>query len=336
MSPARRLGLGGVGLLGLTGLGTLGYRALEGWPWLDALYMTVITLSTVGFREVGPLSDAGRLFTIALIGVGVGGALYVVTALAEFLIAGSLRQLVQRSAMQRRIEELADHVIVCGYGRYGRVVVEELVHAGAPVAAIELDPAREAQLLSAGIPYLIGSAASEEVLLRAGLARARAVVVTTASDADNVFITLCARELAPQVRIHARGESEASVRRLRQAGADVVTSPYRMGGLRSAASILRPSVVDFIEISAPGRGEEVDLEEIRVGEGSALVGRDLGSLESEAPRLLVVAHRRGGAKLGLAPAKTLAVEPGDHLVVVGERAAVDRLAERARSRGGPG
>jgi voltage-gated potassium channel len=333
MTPARRLVIALCGLAVVTALGTFGFVWIEGWPWFDALYMTVTTITTVGYREVGPLSGAGRAFVIALIAMGVGTTLYLLTALAALVLEGQLRTAWRRNAMQRRIDSLGSHVIVCGYGRYGRVVVEELVHANAPLVVVELDPALDSELAQAGVPYLIGSAVHDEVLERAGIRRARALVIATPSDSDNVFVTLSARELAPEILIHARGESEAALRRLLRAGANRVTSPYRMGGLRTAASILRPSVVDFLELSQPRRGEAIDLEEIRVAPGSPLCGRDVASLEAATPRLLVVALKRGEEPIRMAPDKATLLSDGDHLVVIGERPHLDQLARRAEGRG---
>jgi voltage-gated potassium channel len=332
MTPVRRLAIALCSLAAVTAFGTLGFVWIEGWPWFDALYMTVTTITTVGYREVGPLSTGGRAFVIALIAMGVGTTLYLLTALAALVLEGQLRTAWQRNAMQRRIDSLGSHVIVCGYGRYGRVVVEELVHADAALAVVEVDPALDSDLAQAGVPYLIGSAVHDEVLERAGIRRARALVIATSSESDNVFITLSARELAPEILIHARGESEAALRRLLRAGANWVTSPYRMGGLRTAASILRPSVVDFLELSHPGRGEAIDLEEIRVAPGSPLCGRDVASLEAATPRLLVVAIKRGEEAIRVAPDKSTRLSDGDHVVVIGDRLHLDQLARRAEAR----
>ena len=330
MTPLRRLALAVVGLAAVTAIGTLGFVWIEGWPWFDALYMTVTTITTVGYREVGPLSTGGRVFVIALIAMGVGTTLYLLTALAALVLEGQLRAVFLRNAMQRSIDALDSHVIVCGHGRYGRVVVEELVHAGAVLVVIEVNPALDSELAQTRVPYLIGSAVHDDVLERAGIRRARAIVIATSSESDNVFITLSARELAPGILIHARGESEAALRRLRRAGANFVTSPYRMGGLRTAASILRPSVVDFLELSQPRRGEAVDLEEIRVAPGSLLCGRDVASVEAATPRLLIVALKRGEEPIRIAPDKSTRLADGDHVVVIGEREHLDQLARRAQ------
>jgi voltage-gated potassium channel len=316
------------GLLAITAIGVSGYVLVEGMSFSDALFMTVITLSTVGYSEVQPLSPAGRLFTIGLIVSGGAMAIYLVSQLARAVLALDLRELFARQDMKKRIDELRDHVILCGFGRFGRFVADELVRAGEQLAVIEQDPARQPDLERSGLPYVLGSALGDDVLQLAGIARARAIVVGTGSDADNVFITLSARQLNPRVRIHARGESDAALSRLRLAGADQVVSSYHMGGLRMAMSILRPAVVDFLEISRPLIGEEIDLEEIAVSDGAALAGHSVAEIERTVARLRIVALKRGSAPLLLAPPGDERIAPGDHLVVIGARAGLENLARQ--------
>ncbi len=317
------------GLVVITLIGTAGYMVFEDMSWLDALYMTVITVSTVGYQEVAPLHPAGKIFTVGLIVTSVGVVLFLLSALAELVLEGRLRDLMQRTSMQNAIDRMRNHVIVCGYGRFGRVVADELEKLDVPILIVEIDPAREPELGRRQVPYLIGSATSDEVLERAGIERARALVVGTASEADNVFITLAARERSPDLRIHARGESDPAIRRLRQAGADQVISAYQMGALRVAASILRPAVVDFIEISRPRSGESINLEEVRVEGGSDLVGRSLAALEAAIPRIRVVALKRGEDRIQLMPPDETTVVGGDHLVVIGESSSLASLAQQA-------
>jgi voltage-gated potassium channel len=261
-------------LLGLVIVGTTGYIVIEGMSVLDAVFMTVITLSTVGFGEVHPLSPLGRSFTIGLIVVGVGSAAYVFSLLASVLIEGRVRELLGRNAMERVIDQLKDHVIVCGYGRFGKVVVDELRANQISVLVIDSSREKVPELERTGLPYLIGSAAADDVMERAGVRRARALVAATSSDPENVFITLSAREKNAAIRIHARAESEGGLRHLKLAGATQALSAYQSGGHRLAAAILRPSVVDFLELAVPGRSEAVLLEEVRVSAGSRLAGRD--------------------------------------------------------------
>lgn len=329
MNPRRRIVIAFAVLASIVVLGTAGYMAIEGWPLLDALYMTVITVATVGYREVHTLSTAGTLFTMLLIATGVGAALYVFARLAELVVDGELRDSLRRRAMERRIGRFSGHIVVCGYGRFGRVVADELLRAGETVVVIDHAPEVEGQLRDAGLPFVVGTAASDEVLERAGVASARAIVAATSSDSDNVFITLAARELSPRIQIYARAETDAATRRLERAGACSVTSPFRIGGQRVAASILRPSVVDFLEIGRPRQGGEVDLEELRIGAGSALVGRSVRALEEQAPGVRIVAVKRAGEAILIAPVADTPIGTDDHVVVIGARTPLLRLAELA-------
>ena len=330
MRPTRMLLVAFAGLTTLTIGGTVGYVLIEGLPWLDALFMTAITISTVGYGEVAPLSHAGRIFTIGLIITGVGVGLYLLSSMAELLIEGRIRYLMERRAMQKQIDKLEGHVIVCGYGRFGAVVVEELSPDQLACVIIESDPSREPELVREKVPYVIGSALSDEVLEQAGVRRASSIVIATSSDSDNVFITLSARELNPRIRVHARAESATVKRRLRLAGAENVISAYQMGGMRMAAALLRPSVVDFLEISTPWHGEPVDLEEIRVGIGSPLSGKSIEALEREAPRLRIVALKRPADPIRVIPDADMQVEGDDHLVVIGERPSLEKLSQQAQ------
>ena len=326
MSSIRRFLITIVGIVVLTIGGTAGYMAIERMSLLDALYMTVITISTVGYEEVEPLDAVGRVFTMGLIVVGVGTAFYLFAAVTQFVVEGQLRDLVGRMAMKRRIEQLEGHVVICGFGRMGRVVAQEVARSGGTAVVIERDPSREAELVQSELLYVIGSALEDRVLEDAGVPLARAIVIATASDADNVYITLSARAMNPKIAIHARGESETGLQRLRMAGADQAISAYQWGGIRLATSIMRPSVIDFLEMSFPGRGAEVDLEEVRVAEGSALVGRSIAAVEQSSTRLRIVALKRGNAPSVLIPDPATRLEPGDFLVAIGDRDTLRRLA----------
>jgi voltage-gated potassium channel len=325
-TPARRFAYAIAGLTTIVLLGAAGYILIEGMTFIDALYMSVSTVSTVGFGEVQPLSAGGRLFTIGLIIVGVSSAGYLLATAAELVFEGSLREFFGRTAMYRKIHNLKDHVIVCGFGRLGRAVVQELMRNDVPLVVVESDPAKEAELAAMNVFYVIGSALHDSTMEDAGVSTARAVVVATASDADNVYITLSVREKNPQMLIHARGDSEEGLRRLKLAGATQVLSAYHWGGVRIAASILRPSVVDFLELSAPGSESEVDLEEINIAKNSAVIGMTIGAIESRFGRLRVVALRRDNQPISMIPDQNTKIEGGDMLVVIGEARSLDSLA----------
>jgi len=326
MTPTRRFALALSLVVLMTVIGAIGYMLIEHWSVLDAFYMSVITISTVGFGEVKPLSPAGRLFTIGLIVTGVGSAIYLFSVIGELVVEGRLREFLGKSAMNRKIHNLQQHVIVCGYGRFGRAVVEELTHKAVPMVVIETDPAKQAELDAVGALHVLGSALEDAVLDDAGVSAARAIIVATGSDADNVYITLSAREKNPKILIYARGDSDAGLRRLKLAGADQVVAAYQWAGMRIAASIVRPSVVDFLQLSVPGRESEVDLEEIRVSPASPAAGMSIAAVEQQNPRLRIVAMKRKDQPLEMIPAPETKIEPGDLLVVIGESESLKRLA----------
>lgn len=326
MTATRRFALAVSLVAAMTVVGAIGYILIEHMSVLDAFYMSVITISTVGFQEVKPLSPAGRLFTIGLIVTGVGSAIYLFTVIGELVVEGRLREFLGKSAMTRKIHSLEQHVIVCGFGRFGRAVVEELIRNAVAMVVIEADPAKQADLDTVGALHVAGSALEDSVLEDAGIGSARAIIVATGSDADNVYITLSAREKNPKILIYARGDSEAGLRRLKLAGADQVVAAYQWAGMRIAASILRPSVVDFLQLSVPGRESEVDLEEIRISRESPAAGKTIAALERENPRLRVVALKRNDQRLEMIPAAETKIEPDDLLVAIGEADSLKRLA----------
>jgi len=318
-------------LVAFTLLGTLGFMVTERLDFVDALYMAVITLSTVGYQEIAPSSTGGRIYTIAFIVVGVGTSLYAVVSVAEYLIEGRLREALGRRSMDRTIQALQDHVIVCGFGRLGRAVVEELEQAGASLLVVDSDPEVQAELDAADRQNLLGSALEESVLREAGIARARAIVAAMPTDPDNVFVTLSARELNPEITVHARAETSQGMRRLRLAGAEQVISIHRLGGRRIANAIVRPAVLDFIELASPGAGAPIDLEEVALSEGCSLDGVQLRELKERGILVSVVAITRAGQPMSLDPGPDDVMMAGDHVVVVGDRENVRALAALAHS-----
>jgi voltage-gated potassium channel len=326
MTPTRRFALALLLVLLMTLIGAAGFRLIEHMSIVDSFYMSVITISTVGFEEVHPLSPAGRLFTIGLIVGGVGSAVYLFAIIGELVVEGRLREFLGKTAMNRKIHDLKEHVIVCGYGRFGRAVVEELARNSVPMVVIESNPAKQPEMDAANVLHISGSALEDSILADAGLGAARAIVVATGSDADNVYITLSAREKNPNILIYARGDTDAGLHRLRLAGADQVVAAYQWAGLRIAASILRPSVVDFLQLSTPGRASEIDLEEIRIARASSAVGKTITAVEQANPRIRIVALKRNDQQLEMIPAAETQIEADDLLVVIGEAESLKRLA----------
>ena len=330
LGRSRRLLIAVGAVLAVVAFGTLGNLLIVGLPFLDAVFTTLITISTIGYHEQPPLGAAGKHFTMLLIVLGVGTTYYTLVAFAEFLIEGRVRDLLGRRAMKRTISNLQDHVVLCGYGRFGRVVAEELGRLGIPLVAIDSDPARQPALEASGHPFVIGSALDDPVLTEVGTARARAIVTATGSDADNVFIALSARELNPRIVVHARGESDAGIRRLQLAGAAQVVSPYHLGGQRIAHSIARPSVVDFITLAAAADARaEISLEEVVVGAKSALEGCRLRDLQARGAHLNVVAIKRMGEPTRFQLGGDDALAAGDRVVVVGDGENLRRIADLA-------
>ena len=288
--------------------------------------MTVITLSTVGYGEVTELSTGGKLFTVLLIVLGIGAASYSVMTAATFLIEGQLREVLDRRNKMREIDKLQDHVVVCGYGRLGQVVALELAQSKIKFVIVESDEALQRQLEKSGYPYVIGSALDDDCLLSAGLMKSRALVLALQSESDNVFITLAVRELHPDLPIHARAETETGIRRLGLAGAAQVVSPFQVGGLRIANKIVRPAVVDFIELSGSRSGENIVLEQVQLMEGCKLHGIRLSDLPKHGVKVLVVAIKSSAGETRINPGREDQILAGDHIVVVGDSGNLEQLA----------
>jgi voltage-gated potassium channel len=306
--------------------GTLGYMLIEGWDLVDSAFMTVITVSTVGYQEVHPLSPAGRLFSICLIVVGVGTMLYSLGLFAELVSGGQLSLWRVARQLERDVSALRGHFILCGYGRIGTQVVAELERAGVPYLAIDNNPEAVGRLSREGRLFLEGDAASEEVLRRAGVERARGLVCAVDADERAVYITLAARSLNPELFIISRAGQPESLRRLQLAGADRVLSPYQMAGHRMAEMALRPGVVEVIDTLRSGSAA-LGVEEIVVPEDWGKAGatvREAGLADRGTARILAL--RRPSGELFVGPGDDQVVLGGDLLVVLGSAVEVDRTA----------
>jgi voltage-gated potassium channel len=317
-------------------VGTVGYRLIEGdgWTWIDALYMTVITVTTVGYGETHPLSQAGRVFTIFLCLGGIFALFYAATEFIRAVVSGELQDLLGRQHMERKLEELRDHVILCGLGRMGRLVSQEFDALGIHHVVIERDAGRLTEFHSAyGIP-LHGDATSDAVLRRAGVERARALVTLTTSDADNLFIALSSRLLNDKLFLVARAEDEEAEVKLRKIGVNQVISPIVMGGYRVAHAILRPTVVDFLERALRRENLELQIEEVPISPGSVLSGRSLkDSRLRQELELIVLAIKRASGELLPTPPGDTRLEDRDILIALGHTEQLEQLRVLA---GGPG
>jgi voltage-gated potassium channel len=311
--------------------GTLGYYFLEGWPLFDALYMTVTTLTTVGYGEVHPLSVKGRTFTMLLLLGGVFTLVYTATEIIRAIVSGEVRSMLGRQVMERSLAELTNHMIICGFGRMGRQVCHEFASQRLPFVVIEREAAElEDFRMPAGIA-LHGDATSDEVLQRAGVARARALVAVVASDADNLYITLSARLLNERVFIVARAEDELTERKLVRAGANRVVSPYAIGGFRVAQAVLRPTVVDFIELATRSEYLEIQIEEACIAAASPLAGSTLRDSRLRQDRgIIIVAIKKASGQMVFNPPADAVMEVGDTLITLGRREELDQLDALAR------
>jgi voltage-gated potassium channel len=318
----------------LVGAGTAGYMAIEGWGLFDAVYMTVTTLTTVGFQEVHPLSRTGRAFTMGLVLVGVFSLFYAATAIIRAIVSGEVSGDLGRKRMERALDEMSDHVIVCGFGRMGRLVCGEFSTLKMPFVVVDRqEDLLESFRLPHGIP-LVGDATSDGVLRRAGVGRARTLVTVAASDADNLYITMSARLLNEKLFIVARSEDEEAEKKLLRAGASRVVSPYVIGGQRVAQAVLRPAVVDFIELATRHDYLELQIEETRIEPGSALVGAPVKDrrLRQELG-IIIVAIKRPDGNMLFNPEPEVVLSAGDVLITLGHRDQLDRLETLSLARG---
>ncbi len=322
----RRLKLGLFGLLVALGIGFVGYQLVEGASPFDALYLTMITVSTVGFGEVFELGTGGRMITMAVIVTGVASLSLAAVSAAEFVVEGHLQRAIQGRRMQRAIEHLDNHVIICGYGRVGVHVADELLKSGTAFVVVDDDAEKLSDLDESGRLFVSGDATEEHVLEEAGLARARAVVAAVNSDADNVLITLTAKGLFPDVEIIARAKVDENEGKLRRAGADRVIAPTTIGGRRIAQILTRPTVSDFLDQMQAG-SVDILLDEVRVRKGSDLDGitlRDAAIRQRYSCTVLAVRHND---RLDTHPSPDDPLHVGDVVVVMGAEEDVQRLRE---------
>ncbi len=304
--------------------GTLGYVAL-GMDLLDALYQTVTTVSTVGFREVEPFGAAEQWFTIAVILGGVGAVLYAFTLSVQMVVEGQLGEYVGRRRMDRRIADMNDHVIVCGWGRVGRAVAHDLQLSGRDVVVIDVDGARLANI---PLPTIVADATVDDTLRAAGITRAGALVAALSGDAENLFVTLSGRALNPALFIVARARQDDSIAKLTQAGADRVVNPQELGAARMASFILQPHVAEFIDVVMHERSLEFRMQEIALEPGSPLVGSSLRSAAMrERANVIVLALRQPDGTFVNNPDPDLALEAGQVLIVVGAGKDLGRLEQ---------
>jgi voltage-gated potassium channel len=303
--------------------GTLGYIGF-GFGFVDAMYQTVTTVATVGFRVVQPLSTGGKFFTMALILVGVSSTLYAFSVLIETLIEGRLLDSLGRRRMERTISSMRDHVVICGAGRVGRSIAAEVNDAGRPLVVVDNDADR---LAETPYPTVMGDATEDSVLTAAGIERAAALIAAVDADAANSFIILSARAMRPDLFIVARARSFDSEEKLRRAGADRVVNPQHIGGARMAAFVLRPHVAEFVDVVMHDRNLEFRLEEITIGTGSPIAGKTLREARvRDLTGALVLAVRERQGNLRTNPSPDTTIDVGDLLIAIGTETELRDLA----------
>lgn len=302
----------------IVAIGVAGYMIIEGWPLLDSAYMVVITLFTIGFSEVQPLSPVGKVFTMILAVTGVGTAVYAAGQAVEVIVEGEMSGYQRRKRMTKKINDMTNHYIICGFGRVGHQVADALQGSKLPCVVIDSKMETTTELQSAGVPAIVGDATSNEVLLTARIDRAKALIACSDSDVANVYITLSARALNPSLYIVARAGVRDTEKKLLIAGANRVISPYFMAGRRMAALATRPVITDFLDLVTHGGQLEFNLHEIPIGASSTVAGKTLAEADiRKHSGAMVLAIRKADESFDLQPRASSRIDPHDILVVIG-------------------
>jgi len=300
-------------------VGTVGFMVVAGYPAFDAFYMTLITMTTVGYSEIHPLTQAGRIFNCFLIGFGVSTIFVAVGAMTQTIIESEFGDAIGKRRNKRMIEKLKDHYIVCGYGRVGIGAAGELKRAGAPFVVVDIRPERAEMAIQAGLVAVAADSTHDETLRSVGIERARGLVAALATDADNLFVLLTAKGLNPHIYVAVRAGEEGAEEKMRRAGADAVFAPYSITGHRLAQSLLRPHVVQFLDFTTNDIGIDAGIEQMRVAETSALVSKSMRELQlGRDMGVIVLAIRTSDGRMQFNPPADTAVHGGDYLIVMGK------------------
>jgi voltage-gated potassium channel len=313
--------------------GTFGYAFIEGWGLWEAFYQTVIMVTTVGYREVHPLSDNGQRFTVVLLLVGVGSAAYTFSLIAALMVGeGGIRERRRRRRIERMLDELDQHFIICGFGRIGAIIVQEFLRQEVPFVVIERDPERVHRVIEMGGLAVEADASREEVLSRVRIDRARGLIAAVGSEAENVYTVLTARLMRPELFIVGRAETDDARRKLTRAGADRVLSPYQIGALQMAQTAIRPAVVDFVQLATGSDNLDLTMEQVRIHEKAPLDGRSIieANLRQRYGVVVVgIQHPDGHMEFNPSPDTTMTA--GDCLVVLGRTSNLKELEAAAQS-----
>ncbi|HTZ96352.1 MAG TPA: potassium channel protein [Terriglobales bacterium] len=328
MKAVRNLRLIGIALTILTLIGMAGFHFIEGWSWFDGFYMVVTTLTTIGYQELHPLSHEGRVFNVGLIIVGVSLVFLGIGSLTQALLEFELRSFFGRRKMERRIDRLSDHYIICGAGRVGRSAARELARRPAAFVIVEQNEAKAARYSSEWL-IAVGDATQEHTLREVHIERARGLVAATTTDATNLYIVLTARGLNPQLKIIARASEDDAEKHLLTAGADSVVSPYHFAGQRIAQSFLRPHVVSFLDTATTHLGMDLEIGEIAVPQGSAFSGKTIETSRIRQERGIIILAIKRGQGMHFNPAPEDRIETGDCLIAMGEPSQLRQLEQMA-------
>jgi voltage-gated potassium channel len=311
--------------------GTCGYRFIEGWPWFDSFYMTLYTVTTVGYAELRPLSRAGRIFNSFVILAGVTTVFFAIGLITQFAIQAELGQYFGKRRQKRMLDKIQDHYILCGVGRVGRSVIRELVRNDAAFVVVDTDQERVQWALEQGYVGVLADATQDETLLAVHIDRAKGLVAALPTDAENLYVVLTARGLNKELTIVSRATDEPAADKLRRAGANTVLTPYAFTGHRLAQAMLRPHVVSFLDMASAFQGSELDLEieQIKVGENSACACRTLE--QARLPQqfgIIVLAIVKGGGQMLFNPSAQTVISPGDVLIAMGESSKLWQVEEQ--------
>ena len=299
-------------------IGTAGFTVIDGYPPFDAFYMTLITMTTVGYGEIHPLSHAGRVFNSFLIVFGVTTIFIAIGAMTQTIIELEFGDPSGKRRNKRMIDNLKDHYIICGFGRVGRGAANELRHAGVPFVVVDIDPDRAERAMLAGMLAVAADSTQDETLRMVGIERARGLVAALATDADNLFVLLSAKGLNPGIYVATRAAEEGAEAKMRRAGADAVFAPYAMTGHRLAQSLLRPHVVHFLDFTTKDVGEDIAIEQVRVAATSEMVAKTIREMQlRKEVGVIVMAIRKESGEMVFNPPADTAVQGGDYLIVMG-------------------
>jgi len=306
-------------------IGIVGFHIIEGWTFLDCFYMTIITIFTVGFKEVRELSPQGQIFTIFIILGGVGTAIFAFTKITETVFEGGIDIFLRRKKMEKKLQKLKDHYIICGHGRMGRIVRERLEEEKLPFVVIDNNEEKLAGLNQTNqYLFIEGDATQEEILIKAGIKKAKALAALLSSDADNLYLVLSVRQINPSVFILSKAMDEEAERKILQIGANKVVSPYKLSGLKIAQGLIRPTLVDFMDLIIRRKELSLYMEEFIVKKNSQLVNRNLAECDlRRKANVIVIAIKKPGKDIVFNPSSDFIIKTGDTLLVLGDKKAID-------------